>query len=822
MSGHFAEIILPLPLARSFTYRVPEDLRHRAGQGRRAVVPFGRHKIYTGVIYRLHHDEPVGYEPKSLIEILDETAIVTAEQFRLWEWMAEYYFCTLGEVMNASLPSGLKLQSESKISLADSFEKDSLLLDEKEQLVVEMLETKNVLAVREVEKITGNRLAMPLLKSMVSRGIVKAHEEVVARYKPLTVVYVEPAEKVSDEKFMQQVFSSLEKRAPAQLHLLMTFLKMQQDNNSKPVERTALVKTAGSSVAALNPLIRKNILKLAARQDMRIETEPGVNVPASVLSSVQTAAAEEIKKHFNEGKRTVLLHGVTSSGKTEIYIHLIEENLRNGKNVLFLLPEIALTAQIITRLQKHFSGKLFVYHSRYGDHERVEVYQRLINDPGNPCIITGARSAVLLPLANPGLIIVDEEHDGSFKQEDPAPRYNARDTAVMLAHHANCNIILGSATPSLESYHNAINGKYGLVKISERHAGLELPEIVLVNMKEEAKNKRMKSHFTSTLLEEMENALKKHEQVILFQNRRGFAIMLQCHDCGHIPECKNCDVTLTYHKKSNLLQCHYCNFSTAIPVRCQKCNSIDMRMRGFGTERIEDDLAIFFPNHKIARLDYDTTRSRLAYHRIITDFENRSIDILVGTQMVTKGLDFDNVSTVGILNADQLLSYPDFRAYERSFQLMMQVSGRAGRKNRRGKVIIQTFNTDHSIFKSLLAHDYETFFYAEAGERKRFIYPPYYRLIEVRMKHKEEKVLEELAPKFFKEVSDMFGSKKVLGPVVPVVPRIRNLYIRHILIKLGKEISPARYRLMLESAIDLFRSRPENRALQIQVDVDPA
>jgi primosomal protein N' (replication factor Y) len=542
------------------------------------------------------------------------------------------------------------------------------------------------------------------------------------------------------------------------------------------------------------------------------------------LNSDQQAALISIQEKFIHHK-VVLLHGVTSSGKTEIYIHLIDEQIKQGKQVLYLLPEIALTTQIISRLKKHYGNNLLIYHSRFNERERAEVWNKMIlfqqyPDEKKYQVIIGARSAVFLPFSNLGVIIVDEEHDSSYKQMDPAPRYNARDTAVILANIQNSKTILGSATPAIESFYNAQLEKFGLVSLTKRFSDLQLPQIEVVNLKEATKRKQMKSYFSEVLLNEMQNALINHEQIILFQNRRGFSQMIECMNCRWIPHCINCDVTLTFHKKGNQLRCHYCGYAISPPSKCPACGDYDLRMRGFGTERIEDDIAIYFPDKKIARLDLDSTRSRNSYQQVITDFENRETDILVGTQMVTKGLDFDNVSLVGILNADNLMNFPNFRSHERSFQLMAQVSGRAGRKFKRGKVIVQTYNPSNPIINFVVENDYSGFYNYEMNERNKFKYPPYYRLTEIRVKHRDEKIVEKTAGAFAKELKDVFG-KRLLGPVTPVISRVKNYYLRTLMLKIERDLSVKKIKKMLGTAMDHFKANPENRSLIIQVDVDP-
>ncbi len=819
----FADLVLPLALQKLYTYKVPEELQGKIGPGQRVVVPFGKSKMYTAMVYAVHDRKPEQYEARAILELLDDYPIVNENQLKLWEWISEYYLCTLGEIMIAALPSELKLQSETAIAVNPEFSRENEVITDEEAVVLDALEEKQTLTVLDAAKITGSKNGIRLVRKMIERSIVLVHEELRDPFKPRQLVYVKLTPLASDESFMKELFAALEKKAPKQLDLLMGFMKLQMDKGKDFFVRSALLKLTNSGPSSLQQLVAKGVMEVFEGDESLANLPPGDPGRQVALSETQQLAYDQINGHFKEGKVT-LLHGVTSSGKTEVYIRLISDMIDSGKQVLYLLPEIALTTQIITRLKSHFGERMLVFHSRFSSRERAEVYMKIVNDGRDGVfrypIIIGARSSVFLPFTNPGLIIVDEEHDGSYKQHDPAPRYHARDTAVVCGHILHCNVLLGSATPCMESYYNAETGKYALVEIGERYGGARMPEMKIIDLKEAYRKRTVKSHFTQELLDAIELSLTEGEQVIIFQNRRGFAPVLECKKCAWIPHCVNCDVTLTYHKRSNHLRCHYCGYTAPLPAKCNACGDPDIRMKGVGTERIEDEISIFFPHHQVQRLDLDTGSSRSAYQRIISGFENGEIDILVGTQMVTKGLHFDNVGLVAVLNADSLINFPDFRSVERSYQLLAQVAGRAGRKFKRGKVFVQTFHTQHPLLNYLINNNFTGFYRYELAERQRFVYPPYCRLIQIRLKHKDDRLLEELSGDFTRELKSAFG-KRVLGPVSPSVARIRNYYIRHILLKIEKSLPDQKIKQMLAHVTDRFLSHPENRSLFIQVDVDP-
>ncbi len=820
----FADVLLPLPVKGTFTYRVPYELNDSVQEGQRVAVQFGKKKVYAGLIKRLHQEVPA-VVPKYILHLLDDKPIVNNIQFLFWKWIASYYMSTEGEVMNAALPSAFKLASESKVVLFPGFSPDEHLLDEFEYRVTEAILQKGKLTIDEITRQIGIQKVLPLLKKMIDKRMIYMEEELKGGYKPKKEKTVSLSENFRDEDTMKELMDELGKRAHKQLELLMTYMTMAGFGKKlQPVAKAELLKKTGSSPAVLKALTDKGVFEIAEREISRFKTENYQKLPPVKLNKHQQQAYSEIKQGFSE-KKVVLLHGVTSGGKTEIYIKLMEETIRQGKQVLYLLPEIALTTQIITRLRKYFGDQVGVYHSRYSKDERAEVWNhllgyRLSENMSRYNIILGPRSAMFLPYDNLGLVIVDEEHDQSYKQYDPAPRYNARDAAVYLSTIHNARVVLGSATPSIESYYNTKQGKYHLVELTERFGGMQMPEIVVVDMRDEHRRRMLRSHFSSVLMKEMEQAVAEHKQVILFQNRRGFSLRVECEQCGWVPQCKFCDVTLTYHKSSELLKCHYCGYSTTIPHSCAECGNTQLKMQGFGTEKVVEELAMIMREARIDRMDLDSTRTKHAFNRIITDFEERRIDILIGTQMVTKGLDFDNVRVVGVLSADNMLSFPDFRAHERSFQLMQQVSGRAGRKHERGKVIIQAWKPDHPIIRFVVNHDFEGMYRQQLAERKKFYYPPYYRLIIVKMKHKKYDLLHEGSAILAKDLRARFG-KVVYGPESPLVGRVRSLYIKHIMIKVARGSNYQKVKDELYTAFEEFRTLAKYKSIIIQFDVDP-
>lgn len=826
---YFADVIVPVALPQLFTYRVPHEWNNDVKEGQRVLVQFGKNKLYTGIIKRLHFTAPAAYEAKYIENILDEFALINTKQFSLWDWMSEYYMCTLGELMQAALPAGFKLSSTSKFILNYQISIDHQAINDKEYLLIEAIEKRMSITIDEAAEILQIKHPHKYVKSLLDKGYILIEEEVKEKVKPRTISLVELTEFASDEKNLEAFVNeiSLKKKTENQQKLILTYLKLSQHFQEKrqAIKKDELLLHAEVNESTLKSLVKKNILQIIKHEVSRFG-ETAVNEEAvKELNESQFTAYQKINDFFTH-KNAVLLQGVTSSGKTEVYIKLIQDTIAQGKQVLYLLPEIALTTQIINRLQKVFGNQVGVYHSKFNESERVEVWKNLmrneneISDMPRFNIVLGVRSSIFLPFNNLGLIIVDEEHDSSYKQVDPAPRYQARDCALYLGQLHGAKILLGSATPSIESFYNAKTSKYGLVEMRERFGGMLMPIIEIADTKRAKANKSMKTHFTTQLLEGIEEALKNKEQVILFQNRRGFAPMLMCDTCHWTPMCKNCDVSLTFHKSLNLLRCHYCGYSTKPIEICQACGSDEMKMIGFGTEKIEEELAVFFPHARISRMDLDTTRSRYSYKQIINDFEDQKVDILVGTQMVTKGLDFNHVSLVGIINADSMMSFPDFRAHERAFQLMAQVAGRAGRKNKQGKVIIQTSQAAHFLIKQLIENNYVEVFEQQLNERQMFKYPPFYRLINITVKHRDKFLLDDATANFANILKQKLGGR-VLGPEYPGVARINNYYLKNILIKLEKELSPSIIKKDILKDIITLRKTELFKQVRIALDVDP-
>lgn len=822
MKTQIAEVILPLPPDRTFSYSVPGQLAGVLVPGVRVVVQFGRQKVYTGIVKKVHSQIP-DYDVKDVIAVMDDTPMVSAQQLELWEWIAEYYMCSEGEVMAAAIPGILKLQSETMIALNREADIADRIFTPDEQRIIELLSEGPEMSVEDLARKCGSRSVILLIRDLIEEGFLITREGMRNRYREPLVEMVRLREGLYDSEEMRTVMDTLEKRAPRQSELLMHYFMLEQEQGGSSVPKKKLISRSGVSPSVFKELEKKNVLECFSVRATELIEE--VKDPlVTELSEKQSAALEEIQGCFSS-KKPVLLHGVTASGKTEVYSRLISKAIARGQQVLYLLPEIALTTQIITRMRKNFGESVLLYHSRNSQTERANVYLNILRDGADGKklkfpLVVGARSAVLLPFHNLGLIIVDEEHEVSFKQFDPAPRYQARDCAIVLGRIHDASVLLGSATPSLESYQNAEEEKYSKVTLDGRFGGAKAPEMILVDLVEAMKRRQVKNHFTNILLEEMRSSLEKGEQVILFQNRRGFAPVLQCGNCGWIPQCINCDVSLTYHKNSNSLRCHYCGYHTATVTRCNECDSHNVKMKGLGTERIEDDVRVFFPDARVERLDLDTSGSRSAFQRILNSFEHGDIDILVGTQMITKGLDFSNVGLVGVLNADNLLNFPDFRASERSFQLLAQVAGRAGRRQHRGRVLIQTYKIDHPVLGFLTRYDFEGFFRYESHERKLYHYPPFYRLVEFRLRHRNEGKLESLSRKYADVLTSMFG-KRILGPVMPPVSRIRNYHLRTILLKVEKGISNRKLKTAIHDVTEGFRELQENRQLLIQIDVDP-
>ena len=782
----------------------------------RVAVPFGKNKIYTALVIDLHRNKPLLYDAKEIHQILDENPIVNEIQIQHWQWIASYYMCAIGDVFRGALPSALLLESETIISQKNENFVDESLLSDDEFLVYQALQQQSSLKIQDVINILNKKNVFPFIQKLINKNIVVVQEEVQESYKPKLIRYIRLNPKFNSDEGLNELLVYL-KNASKQKEIVLRFFQLNAQEK-KPITVKKLLESVESSASIIKSLIDKEIFEDYYIQTDRVSFSGNTDENELKLSAAQQLAFSEIQNQFNE-KEVCLLHGVTSSGKTEIYTKLIESYIKVEKQVLYLLPEIALTTQLVGRLQKYFGNKVAVFHSKYNNNERVEVWNQVLHNSEKAQIVVGARSALFLPFNNLGLIIVDEEHEQTFKQQDPAPRYHARDAAIVLANFHKAKVLLGSATPSIETYFNANSNKYGLVEITERYGNVMMPNIELVNLKDKYFRKQMSGHFSDSLIEAIKTALSLGEQVILFQNRRGFSPVVECMTCGHVPQCQQCDVSLTYHKHKNQLRCHYCGYSMANPTSCHSCSSTHLTTKGFGTEQIQQELVALFPDSKIGRMDQDTTRGKFGFEKIIDSFKNREVAILVGTQMLAKGLDFDNVSLVGIMNADNMLYHPDFRAFERSFQMMTQVAGRSGRASKRGKVIIQTYNPEHNIILQVVENKYDAMYNEQLHERQIYKYPPFFRLIKLTLKHRDFEKLKE-GSMWLYQVLQQSLPMPVLGPEEPPIGRIRNEYIRSILIKIPQNISIATTKKALQRVLNSFEAVSQYRSIKVIVNVD--
>ena len=811
----FVEVILPLSLVKPLTYRVSEAEFHFIKKGMRVAVPI-KNKIYTGLVLDIHENAPNLYEAKEIHQILDETPIATETQIKHWLWVANYYMCGIGDVYRGAFPSGLLLESETVISHKVEVTVNQNELSDDEFLVYEALQQQSSLKVQEIISILNKKNILPVLQKLMEKDIIVLEEEIKENYKPKLIRYVKLHSKYESDNGLSELLEEL-KSARKQKEIVLAYFQISA-SEKKPITVKKLTEVSNSTSTIVKTLIEKEIFEEYFLQHDRVSFDGKASEKQLVLSEAQETAFNEIKNSLTE-KEVCLLHGVTSSGKTEIYIKLIEEYLETGKQVLYLLPEIALTTQLVSRLRHHFGDKVAVFHSKYSNNERVEVWKQTLENSDKAQIIIGARSALFLPFNNLGLLIVDEEHEQTFKQTDPAPRYHARDSAIVLANFYNAKVLLGSATPSIETYFNTQIEKFGLVTLTERYNNVRMPEVLLVDLKDKHFRKRMTGHFSDLLIEEIAEALSLGEQVILFQNRRGYSPIIECLTCGHVPHCQQCDVSLTFHKHKNQLRCHYCGYSIAKPTHCHSCSSIDLTTKGFGTEQIEQELISLFPKAKTGRMDQDTTRGKFGFEKIIDTFKNREIDILVGTQMLAKGLDFDNVSLVGIMNADNMLHHPDFRAFERSFQMMTQVAGRAGRSEKQGKVVIQTYNPNHNTIQQVTTHNYIGMYKEQLYDRQIYKYPPYFRIIKLTLKHKDFDKLKEGSMWLYQVLSQNLNMP-VLGPEEPLISRIRNEYIRTILIKIPQNVNLGGTKKTIQKMLNSFEAVAQYRAIKVIANVD--
>jgi primosomal protein N' (replication factor Y) len=811
---YFVEVVLPLAVPKNFTYQISEAEFQYIQIGMRVAVPFGKSKIYTALIISKHHNPPQLYQAKEIHQILDEKPIVNETQIAHWQWIASYYMCSLGEVFRAALPTGYILESETIVKVSKNQTEINELKDD-EFLIFEALQQQSFITIQEVVKILGKKTVLPIINRMLAKGALELQEEINEQYKPKLMRYIKMPEHLLEPEVLPQVLKTVTK-AKKQHELVLNYFQLQAQFK-KPISVKQLLDFSGSTPAIVKALVEKEIFEEYYLHQDRVIFEKNSDADFT-LSEHQKVAFDDIQSNFITND-VCLLHGVTASGKTEIYIKLMECYLHQEKQVLFLLPEIALTSQLVQRLTAYFGNQVAVFHSKYTNNERIEVWNQLVANSEKAKIVIGVRSALFLPFSNLGLLVIDEEHEATFKQQDPAPRYHARDAAVVLAKMHQAKVLLGSATPSLETYYNTKNGKYGLVTLKERFGNVVLPEIELVDLKDSYFRKRMTGHFSDTLLHEITETLALGEQVILFQNRRGYSSYVECIPCGHVPHCPSCDVSLTYHKFKNQLRCHYCGYSIANPTHCHSCQSLDLTTKGFGTEQIELELKTLFPEKKIGRMDQDTTRGKFGYEKIIDAFKNQEYNILVGTQMLAKGLHFDNVTLVGVMNADNLLNQPHFRAYERAFQMLTQVAGRAGRKAKKGKVVIQTYNPYHNTIQQVVSNDYLPMFNEQMYERQNFNYPPFCRVIRITIKHRDFEKLKEGAMWLYNVLQQQLKIP-VLGPEEPAINRIRNEYIRTILIKIPTTANLGQKKQVVAKCLSSFEAIVAYRSIRVTLNVD--
>ena len=812
----YVKVLLPLYLPREYTYRIPQEFNEEVAVGKRVVVQFGKKKIYTALIVEIDDKPPTEYQAKYVLSILDSVPLVTEDQLKFWRWISRYYMCTWGEVMNAALPNGLKLQSETRVELIPETNLDDLELDQREVPIIEALKQSGSLTMDEVSALVNSKGSFKLIHSLYEKNAVTIKEELQERYKPKIRRFIRMSDDyTSDEKRLHELFNQLEKRKALQLHVVMRLLS--EDPKHEGVDKNQFTKDHELSPSSVNTLIRNGVIEQFEMVIDRIQYEGDDSFKVNELTDAQTEVYNQISNWFDD-KEVVLLHGATSSGKTHVYIQLIEDCINRGEQVLYLLPEISLTTQLICRIQAYFGDQVLVNHSKFNNNERLEIWQKIRAKEAS--VLLAPRSGIFMPFDNLGLIIVDEEHENTYKQNEPAPRYNARDCSIVLGQITGAKVLLGSATPSVESMHNAKSEKYGLVKLNHRFSGVTEPSFEVVDMRDEKKRKLNKGLFSSILLERIDKTISNKEQVILFLNRKGYVPITECNECSWSPRCIHCDITLTYYRKENRLRCHFCGYNIQPVSQCPACGNMAMKMLGYGTERVESELAGHFPNARIQRLDYETTRTKSAFANIISGFEKGEIDILVGTQMITKGLDFDGLSLVGILDADHALNFPDFRAFERSFQLFTQVGGRAGRREKQGQVIIQANQPDHQVIQDVMGGEYASFFDREIEERQKFHYPPFSRLVRITIKHKDYLHTEKAADMIAHLLRPKLGAM-MLGPEEPYITKIRGLFIRQILIKIAPPMPLKGIKLELQAKLDIFKQNKDYRQVRVIVDVDP-
>ena len=814
---YFIDALLPLALPKAYTYCITSKEKEFLGQGFRVAVPFGKQKIYTAIVSRIHQVAPQTYEPKSIVMIMDEAPVVTSTQLNFWKWMSSYYMCTQGEIFRASLPAALMIESQSVLVKKEASKDQLNTLSDTQYLVYEALQ-KQSLTLDEISQITDLKRVMPLVLDMIDKNAAMIHQRLEEKFKPKKLRMIQLETSFQESKALESLLDNIA-RAPKQIDVLMTMLG-QKKGLQEWIEVSKIKQQAQVNSSVIKTLIDKGVLKESYQEANRILIKHAQSeFKDKKLSDAQGRVLEDIKIELIK-KEVVLFEGVTASGKTEVYIHLITEQIKAGKQVLYLLPEISLTSQIVSRLAARFGKQVLVYHSRYSIHERTEIWKQVLDGGSQGQIIVGARSAILLPFQNLGLVIVDEEHENSYKQFDPAPRYHARDSAIYLAKNVNARVVLGSATPSIETAENVRNGKYGWVKLTERYGGVSLPNIELVNLKEAYRKKKMSGMFSESLLDAIRTTLGEGKQVILFQNRRGYAPILECVSCGHAPQCTQCDVSLTYHQTQNQLRCHYCGYNIPMPTQCHACGMPTLTTKGVGTQQIQEQVQQLFPEVTVGRMDWDSTRGKWDFDKIIEAFDNGQIQILVGTQMVVKGLDFKNVLLVGVINADHVLNLPDFRAHERSYQMLCQVAGRAGRSDRKGIVLIQTFQPEHPTLKQVIDHDYSSLFQIQKREREQYHYPPYFRMIRITFKSRQYETVN-MASDWFTNVIKQSYKGSVLGPVFPAIARVRNLYHKQLLVKIDHKLNTNEVKSLLARTYKSFQAIASFRSTRVNFDVDP-
>ena len=808
----YVDVILPLAIPKQYSYIVPVDLVTEVAFGKRVEVGL-KTKLYSGIVANIHNNIPV-YKTRNIISVIDHDPVITIEQYELWQWIADYYCCTIGEVMGIALPTGLKLTSETSLMLSPYYKPKSVVKVNKEYLITEALHHQQELKISQIQELLNQKTVYPLIKRMIDNKVLWVKEKLKQKYKPKIAEFVSLTEEYQDEEGQLLALEKVAK-SDKQTRAVLMFLTLQKKHDE--VVKNSIYELANVDNQVIKAIAKKGIWQITKREISRFDSDGNEVNESPPMTAEQASALEQIHDHYKE-KNIVLLHGVTGSGKTRVYIELIKEILSNGGQVLYLLPEIGLTTQMVGRIRSQFGDQVGIYHSKMNSSERVELWKSAMDDKP---IVLGARSSLLLPFNDLQLIIVDEEHDSSYKQNDPAPRYNARDVAVYMANASGLKILLGSATPSLETIHNVRVGKYGYVEMTKRYGEAVLPKIELIDLSIGYKNGSVKKHFTKELVSSLKEILDRKEQALIFQNRRGFAPTLRCNTCGWNAECPNCDVTLTVHQYYQDLRCHYCGFKHNLIQQCRACGKRDLDMKGAGTEKIEEVLSEFFPEAKIARMDYDTVKTKTGHEKIIDAFTKGEIDVLVGTQMITKGLDFDNITLVGILNADLSLNFPDFRANEKAFQLFTQVSGRAGRKKKPGRVLIQTFQPAHATLRDVVSNDFSKFVQRELSERKKFIYPPYFRLIEITIKHRDPKKVQAAAIQYAELLRKSLG-RRVIGPAIPGIARVRTLYLRTVIVKIEKASkSIKKAKQVIQEARDEIKSKEGLKTTRINIDVDP-